>query len=140
MFKVPENCRVTMGAGPYNSTKQDGNNGVFATMFSRPPFKSVGIQMIASDGEGWEHVSVKLTTANRTPNWEEMCFVKSLFWGPEDVVMQLHPAESEYVNNHPNVLHLWRPITGTIPVPDSILVGIKELKPKDFSKPSVGLR
>lgn len=133
MFQVPENCRVTMGAGYYNSTKEDGNNGVFATFFRRPPFKDVGLVMIASDGKGWEHVSVKVETAKRCPNWEEMCFVKSLFWGPEDVVMQLHPAESEYVNNHPNVLHLWRPITGTIPVPDSILVGVKQLKPEDFT-------
>ena len=126
MFCVPENARIIGGAGPYNTTSQDGNNGVFAVNFDRPPFKPVMLQIIASDGMGWEHVSVKVAGKDRCPRWEEMCHVKDLFWGPEDVVMQLHPAESEYVNNHPHVLHLWRPSSGEgIPIPNSTLVGLK---------------
>jgi len=52
-----------------------------------------------------------------------MHYVKGLFWGPEDVVMQLHPAASEYVNKHPFCLHLWRPIEAAIPTPPRIMVG-----------------
>ena len=55
----------------------------------------------------WDHVSVSLKT--RTPTWEEMCHIKSLFFADEEVVMQLHPAKSAYVNYHPFCLHLWRP-------------------------------
>lgn len=51
-----------------------------------------------------------------------MCFVKDLFWDGEDAVMQLHPPKSNYVNNHPHCLHLWRPTQAVIPMPETILV------------------
>jgi hypothetical protein len=70
---------------------------------------------------GWEHVSV--SGARRVPNWNEMCFVKNLFWEEEECVMQLHPPKSEYVNLHPHCLHLWRSLTQKILMPPSILVG-----------------
>jgi len=54
-----------------------------------------------------------------------MAYVKDLCWDDEDVVMQLHPRKSEYVNNHPHVLHLWRPRHEMIPTPPSILVGVR---------------
>jgi hypothetical protein len=60
----------------------------------------------------------------RTPTWREMSYVKDLCWDGEDVVMQLHPKRSEYVNNHPHVLHLWRPVDAEIPTPPSIFVGV----------------
>ncbi len=68
------------------------------------------LRVIFSDGseptaEGWDHVSVSLP--NRCPNWPEMCAVKDLFFDAEDVVVQFHPARSQYVNNHPYCLHLW---------------------------------
>jgi hypothetical protein len=76
------------------------------------------------DGEQeWEHVSVSLPT--RCPTWEEMAYVKSLFWSPEDTVIQFHPPESQYVNNHPYCLHLWRNTKTEIPTPPTGLVGIK---------------
>jgi hypothetical protein len=83
------------------------------------PFRP--LMVVFSDGLGWDHVSV--STANRCPNWDEMCFVKQLFWSPDDVVMQLHPAASEYVNEHPYCLHLWRPQGVTLPTPPAIMVG-----------------
>ena len=52
-----------------------------------------------------------------------MSYVKRLCWDAEDVVVQFHPRESEYVNCHPHVLHLWRPKHVEIPTPPSILVG-----------------
>jgi hypothetical protein len=78
---------------------------------------------------GWEHVSVHVVeySLQRTPTWNEMCQVKDIFWGPEECVVQFHPPESEYVRNHPHVLHLWRWIVGGFPIPPSLLVGIKGL-------------
>ena len=74
-----------------------------------------------NDGTGWEHVSASMK--NRPPNWAEMCYIKGLFWGDEEVVMQLHPARSQYVNLHPNCLHLWKPTHEAIPLPPRVLVG-----------------
>ncbi len=125
MFKVPEQYRVK--SGPMGTVTEDGNNGYFV-------FRVVGKDLIfiviASDGAGWEHVSVHLQSDHNklyTPKWEDMCLVKAMFWDAEDVVMQLHPKQSEYVNNHPNTLHLWRPVGVEIPTPPGILVGIKDL-------------
>jgi hypothetical protein len=118
MFHVPEKFRLT--TGPFRSDASYGNNGIFI-IYSLKSKKFLRCQ--ASDGLGWEHVSVSLP--NRCPTWEEMCLVKNRFWDPEDVVMQYHPAESDYINCHPFCLHLWRPIGQLIPVPESILVGPK---------------
>jgi hypothetical protein len=76
-----------------------------------------------TESKGWEHVSI--STRRRVPNWQEMCFVKDLFWDEEECVVQFHPPRSEYVNNHPHVLHLWRQKAG-FPMPPSILVGVKD--------------
>lgn len=81
-------------------------------------------QCVAAIGEGWEHVSVSLSV-KRCPDWEEMCMIKEIFWEPEDCVVQFHPPASEYVNNHPHVLHLWRKINENFETPPSIMVGLK---------------
>lgn len=95
MFKVPEKYRVTHG--PFKSNQTFGNNGLFA-------FK--GLNIIASDGLGWEHVSVSKPSS--TPTWEEMDAVKRLFWGADDLVIQVHPPEKDHINTHKHCLHLWR--------------------------------
>lgn len=115
-MKIPEQYRVQKGY--LGTSPSDGNNGLFEI-----PYQSFTLMVIASDGEGWDHVSVSLR--NRTPNWGEMCFIKDLFFSEEETVVQYHPPKSEYVNNHENCLHLWRPQNETIPLPPSILVGIK---------------
>lgn len=69
----------------------------------------------------WEHVSVSLP--NRCPNWEEMSFIKDLFFDEEDTVVQYHPKKSQHVNIHPYCLHLWGWNGGEFPCPPSILVG-----------------
>ena len=115
-FRAPERDRFTSFGHPFSSTADDGNNGVFFI-----PYKSTTLKCIASDGAGWEHVSVSLP--NRCPTWLEMCHVKKAFWGDDNCVMQLHPPRSQYVNHHPFCLHLWRPIGADIPVPPSFLVG-----------------
>ena len=115
MFHVPNQYRVRDLKHPLGTFDEVGNNGAFSI-----PFESHTLKILASDGMEWEHVSVSLQ--NRTPNWREMCFIKNLFWDPEDLVVQYHPPESEYVNDHDHVLHLWRPTKGDIMRPPKILV------------------
>ena len=81
--------------------------------------------VIWSNGEGWEHVSVAPYKRRYVPSWEDMCRLKELFFYPEEWVVQFHPAESEYVNNVPNCLHLWRPTQEKLPTPPDWMVGVK---------------
>jgi len=66
-------------------------------------------------GPAWEHVSVSLP--DRCPTWDEMCWVKGLFWGEDELVLQFHPPASVYVSHHPYCLHLWKPVGVEIPLP-----------------------
>jgi len=84
------------------------------------PATGVFLQVIASNGGGWDHVSVSLP--NRCPNWREMEFVKRLFFKPDETSMQLHVPPSDHINCHPNCLHLWRPQEGSIPRPPEWMV------------------
>lgn len=68
--------------------------------------KSKPARVVFSWGGDWEHVSVSFP--NRCLTWEEMCRVKDMFWNEDECVVQYHPPKSEYVNNHPYCLHLWR--------------------------------
>jgi len=119
-FHVPERFRFT-GVHRLASDSSWGNNGAF---FCKLKHSQI-VKVIASDGLGWEHVSV--SRDDRIPTWDEMCQVKSLFWDDEDAVMQLHPPQSDWVNNHSKCLHLWRPVGLEIPLPPSILVGHKSI-------------
>lgn len=124
MKKAPEQYRYKKGE--LTSDASYGNNGFFVF----PHYKIVNyeIRCQISDGEGWEHVSVSIAKARdvptRCPTWTEMCWVKDQFWHKEECVIQYHPAESEYVNNHTFCLHLWKPTNYIIPVPPKIFVGI----------------
>lgn len=121
-FHVPEQHRVR--AGRWRSSKDDGNNGAFFVP-NHARDGDVPLKVLASDGEGWDHVSVSLP--HRCPTWGEMDRLKNMFWDPEDCVMQLHPPRSQWVSNHPFCLHLWRPQQATIPQPRQRLVGYPEL-------------
>jgi len=124
MFHVPEKYRIKQG--PQGTDFTAGNNGAFELP---PMIGSRRLFIIASDGrdwqqagldgEAWEHVSVHVLEGKKTstPTWREMAAIKDLFWDPEDVVIQFHPARSQYVNLHPNVLHLWRPTQSKLPTP-----------------------
>lgn len=117
-FQVPNKYRIRTGR--LATTEIHGNNGAFDLVLKHRQV----VFVIASDGMGWEHVSV--SRSDRCPTWDEMCQVKALFWGEEDCVVQYHPPSSDYVNNHPRCLHLWRPTKGIkIPMPPSIMVGVK---------------
>jgi len=131
-FKVPNDRRVKVGR--YASDDSAGCNGLFfiSNMRIKAPRDEVRIlRVIASDGEGWEHVSVSLP--HRTPTWKEMDFIKRMFWDDDDCVMQLHPPRGDWVNNHPYCLHLWRPVGDYIPRPPMWLVGYQSANVKEHA-------
>lgn len=120
MFKVPEEFRIR--TGQLGSDQSYENNGAFtirSAKFKRHFF------CIASSEMGWEHVSVSFP--DRCPTWEEMSFVKSQFWDDEDLVIQIHPPKSEYVDVHKYCLHLWRKrnTNDFCETPPSIMVGTR---------------
>lgn len=117
-MKVPEKYRVQ--SGPLSTTAEDGNNGLF--VIPRGNGSKQSLTVIASDGGDWEHVSVSMK--DRMPTWEDMNYVKGLFWEPTEAVMQLHVPEARHINNHPFCLHLWRPVAGGIPMPPQFMVGL----------------
>lgn len=113
--------------------------GTFATPFSdrcgvfvlKSPTGDY-LNVIAGDGAdwhlsglslpAWEHVSVSVRGVARCPTWKEMHWVKGLFWGEEECVIQFHPPQSEYVNCHPYTLHMWKPIGVEVPRPPKVAV------------------
>jgi hypothetical protein len=96
--------------------------GVFRLRLRRRDgHKGAMLAVIASCGEGWEHVSV--STSTRCPTWDEMEYVKRLFFEDDETVVQYHVPVSEHINLHPFVLHLWRPVGLAIPRPPGWMVG-----------------
>lgn len=92
--------------------KGDAQNGCFKVFVGGKAF-----YCIASNGGGWEHVSVSMKNHNYTPSWETMCKIKDMFFNDDEVVVEFHPKKDEYVNIFENCLHLWRFTNGSFPVP-----------------------
>lgn len=109
-------------ANPNLLIERLGSDGGFAELFK---FGKHFASIIFSWGGEWEHVSVSPYKRSYTPTWEDMCKLKDMFFQEDETVVQYHPMKSEYVNNVPNCLHLWRPINEIMPIPPSIMVGIK---------------
>ena len=136
MFQVPEENRFTQAKisqfrfiimPELASDHLCGNNGMFVLQRNVRGHSAI-FRCLASDGHGWEHVSVTVVGVNRCPSWNEMCFIRDKFWGPEDTVLQFHPPHSEYVSTHPYCLHLWRPKNEKVPRPPMDLVGVPKSK------------
>jgi hypothetical protein len=140
--KMPEKLEDgRVRTGNYGSDASSGPYGAF--LVQGPCGESLKIISSGGDltddlGPGWEHVSV--STRRRCPNWIEMCFVKALFWDAEECVIQFHPPESEYVNNSPFVLHLWRHKTLEFPRPPALMVGIKAAGEIKTNSDAIALR
>lgn len=93
---------------------------VYYGFVSWPDLKFKGNVIFGRNENGlMEHVSICSANKLRTPSWEVMCRTKAMFWRPEEMVVQIHPAESRYVHgvgNLQNVLHLWRPKDGNFEI------------------------
>ena len=106
----------------YLKIKAEGHDGFGGTFYDKK--SRCFLNFIISWGAGFEHCSVSLP--NRCPSWEQMCVMKELFWKDDETCMELHPSKENYINNHPYCLHIWRPINESIPLPPSIMVGLKD--------------
>lgn len=102
--------------------KYYGSNGdETCGAFSLPsPVDGQPLHIVASSGDGWDHVSVSRTS--RCPHWLEMDFVKRRFFEDHEIAMQLHVAPKDHINRHKYTLHLWRPLGRDIPLPPAEFV------------------
>jgi len=97
-----------------NIQELDPEHKALMAFLSHPNYKTHDIAIIAGwneDGKNgciMEHVSVSLR--RRCPTWDEMSMIKDVFWEDDELVVQFHPPKSQYVNIHPNCLHLWRKV------------------------------
>lgn len=92
--------------------KGDEGNGVFEIRIGAKWF-----YVIATNGGGWEHVSVSPSSGKGIPTWNDMYAIKKLFFDDEETVVQYHPKKGDYVNIYNKCLHLWRPINQEMPMP-----------------------
>lgn len=115
--------------------KKEGKDGfggtVFPIEYKNGKVKIVkdidkALHFMFSWGCGFEHLSV--STPIQCPTWEQMCKMKDIFWRDDEVCMQLHPKKEDYVNCMDYCLHIWRPIDKEIPMPPSIMVGLRKGK------------
>ena len=118
-LKTLDKYRDTEFERKYYGFNGDAGNGVF-----RVPVGGKIFNVVASNGGGWEHVSVSPANRERkrAPTWEEMCEIKHMFFHEDEMVVEYHPAKADYVNLHPLCLHLWRPTVMHMPKPPKIFV------------------
>lgn len=113
-----EGSRITEKELSYYGQKGDSYNGIFRVYVG-----GKGYNVIASNGGGWDHISVTPTNTKRgCPTWEVMCDIKKMFFEDDEIVLQYHPAKAEYINIYPCCLHLWRPQHEQIPTPPKYMV------------------
>lgn len=136
MRKIEE---IKMATGM--SIKAEGEDG-FTGVVHPVEYKNGKTKIINKPGENlvfifswggdWEHLSV--STQIKTPTWEQMQKMKEIFWGDDEVCMQLHPKKEDYVDNMPFCLHIWKPLKHKIPTPPSVMVGFRKGKEKEDKK------
>jgi hypothetical protein len=93
----------------------------YAGIFEVPNARGLIIRVLASSDMGWDHVSASLR--DRCPTWDEMSYIKQLFFKDTETAMQLHVPKDDHINCHPHTLHLWRPHGKVIPRPPGFMVG-----------------
>lgn len=115
--KMPPELKLgRIRMGKYASDDSYGWDGAFQVRRKNPNGRVVTLYLVISDKGGWEHCSVSRPDG-MMPTWTDMCWVKDLIWEPEECVVQYHPPQSLYVNFHPGVLHLWKPVGADFPMP-----------------------
>lgn len=123
-MKTIEEIKKTRNLFIEAETENDGMGGHYTDTRNNKR-----LNFIFSYQLGWEHLSVSMPS--KTPTWDQMCMMKDIFWNKDEVCIEYHPREEDYVNNHPHCLHIWRPTDVEIPTPPSILVGFKDDEEKE---------
>lgn len=128
-MKFPEQFRYKSPGTDYES-----NEGDPFGLFMIPPQK-IGPKMISrtlqvmaavespDKGLEWQYANVSLPKHRlKNPSWEEMQLVKSLFWEPNEVVVQFHAPSRDRMPELPGCLRLWKPTGLEMPTPPTIHV------------------
>src|SRR3990167_1384383 len=110
-MEVPDWAKELFPVSPIAFTRHQGWLGDYV-------YRDVGgrkLTVICSarverDGRRWMHVSCSRPSS--LPTWEDLRLVKDTFIGIERKAIQVLPPQSEYVNLHPYVLHLWSCLDG----------------------------
>lgn len=97
--------------GRLGSDDSFDSNGYFLV-----PYKEEFLLCLISDSGGWDHVNISLPA--RTPNWEEIEFVRDIFFDAQDIVVIYSPPRLfPYVTN-PFHIHMWRRQGHQFPIPN----------------------
>ena len=94
---------------------EDGGAFLVPSPIDRQP-----MQVVASYGLDWDHVSV--SRKNRAPNQIELDFVFRLFFKDGETAVQYFVPRAQHVNYHPHCLHLWRSQSEPVLLPPRIFV------------------
>lgn len=81
------------------------------------------LMVIASNMDGWDHVSV--SRKSQVPTWNEMEMVKRIFFRDDEIAYQIHVPPKMHINCHPYCLHMWRcqSLEDEVLMPPAIMVG-----------------
>lgn len=123
MKPITEANKFRFRIGYFGSNDSDGNNGAFIIPYN----KKINLACVVSDGEGWDHVSIHVVDKRgciitRCPTWDEMLFVKDLFFEKDEWTVQYMPPKSKNINVHNYTLHIWKPQDQELPKPPVWLV------------------
>jgi hypothetical protein len=113
----PFRIRTQLVLESYGYYGDDGNGAFIIPV----PGQVTALKVVASNGDGWDHISVSPVDQQRTPTWAEMEIAKKAFFG-DVTAMQLHLPASDHVNCHPYTLHVWIPHAVKIPLPPDWMV------------------
>lgn len=81
-----------------------------AYLHRRRPLTLIWSVAIQEDGRTWQHLSV--AHRDRPPTWMELVEAKEWLMGTDTYAYQVAPPRRLYVNQNPNVLHLFRLVDG----------------------------
>lgn len=90
-------------------------------LFIRGSIQVIATVLRYEDGNIWVHISTcirKGAQSFETPSHEELKRVKNDFIGTDAWAYQVFPDEKHYINQHPNVLHLYGLLDGKSALPD----------------------
>lgn len=88
---------------------QAGEDGE-AYQHRRRPLTLIWSVAEEKDGRWWQHLSV--SHHDRPPTWVELVEAKEWVMGTDTYAYQVAPPRRFYVNQNPNVLHMFRLLDG----------------------------
>ena len=90
--------------------KQGEDGGVFWIKIGTSEFC-----IVASFGDGWDHISASIYNKDRCPKWSEMCEIKDILFNENETVVQYYQAKNDHY-----WMHIWRPQNVELPKPPKI--------------------